>query len=867
MQTWRLLLVEDHPEHALLLSRTVKDIPGECFNLIQLDNVVSAERALSAEKVDCLLLSLRMVEARGWDVFAGLRAVMEIPIVLLAPPNAEAQALDLLRKGVQGYLIYERITPESLAHCVASAIARHGVVQELRCAQRDLKSRTMRRERELGQANSRLQSEASERIRAEKALVESVAQYRFMADCMPQIVWAADRRGLVVYVNQGWTRYTGRTAEDAMQNGWIEAIHPDDIPQVRTLWRQSIESGADFADEYRMRAADGEYRWHIGRALPRKNDRGEIVEWIGAATDIDDRKRVEAHLQEAHDALNSRVAERTSQLADANASLEAEVADRRRAESEALRAREFAETANRLKSQFLANMSHEIRTPMNGIIGMTELLLETDLESQQREYLQLVHTSAESLLSLINPVLDFAKIEAGRIQLETEPFALREMLEHTLKALAVRAAQKGLELLLDFDEGIPSMVVGDSVRLRQIVTNLVGNAIKFTETGGVTTRLHPVLQNEALTAIRFEVIDTGIGIPEDKHQQIFEAFAQVDGSTTRRYGGTGLGLAIVSSLVRQMGGQISVRSTPGEGSTFEVLMPVKLDAEGRIAFDYPPPVEPMQYPGGATTGMPGFAARHQDAFAGVRILVVEGPAGIGDSVVEMLRALGTNPHVVASGADALEEIARAQAEDRPFRLVLTDATLTDLSQIEFAEAIASDKDVKIAPMVVMFPGKADKESGNAVSGTFGAVGGIASPVHWTPRQPWDASNPQPLRVLVAEDNPINQRVAQSILLKRGHSVVVASNGLEALEAVQREMFDLILMDIQMPEMDGLEATRMIRSLGDRRASIPIVALTAHAMKGDDEKCLAAGMNHYLSKPFHKQQLLEMVEGAAGVLSA
>ena len=871
MQIPRVLLVDGHPEYAPLLKRESKQIPGGGFDVTYVGTVADAVFAMKAEKLDAVFLDVDLAENGGFDPLSGTGA---LPVIILASPQGEARAATFLANGAQAVVVKGQTTPETIARCILESMARQANVSRLQSTLHNLETRFAQYDRDLKQALARLKSEAAERIRAEKAMVESVAQYRFMADSMPQIIWASNPQGMLVYVNQGWTRYTGRSMEDAMHSGWAESLHPDDSPRVVPLWENAIKSGSDFEAEYRIQAADGSYRWHLGRALPRRNLRGEIIEWIAAATDIDDRKRVEDQLQQAHGALNARVSERTSQLAQANAHLEAEVVERKRAETEALRAREFAEAANRLKSEFLVNMSHEIRTPMNGIIGMTELLLETDLVPQQREYLHLVHTSAESLLSLINPVLDFAKIEAGRIQLECESFCLSGLLNDTLKAIALRAMEKGLELLLELDPGVPEMVVGDSVRLRQIITNLVGNAIKFTEKGSITTRISHAVGENGQACLRLQVIDTGIGIPKDKHEQIFKAFAQADGSITRRYGGTGLGLAIVSSLVRQMGGDIRLRSDPGEGSTFEIDLPVLTDSASRIVFDYPPPVEPMEYGGAPGTA---FAARHPEAFAAVRILVVEGQAGSGGGVMEMLRALGTHPDVVSSGAEAIQQITRAQLAERPYRLVLADATMQDLSEIEFAEAIAAGSDpksagVRMAPVVFMYPGPGASANIPSITPPTSrarpdepvrdrTTRGTSPPA----KTPSTGPATEQMRVLVAEDNPINQRVAESILLKRGHSVTIVNNGVEAVEAVRRELFDLILMDIQMPEMDGLEATRMIRSLGGARARIPIVAMTAHAMKGDDEKCLAAGMDHYLSKPFHKQQLLEMVENVAIVL--
>ena len=677
-----------------------------------------------------------------------------------------------------------------------------------------------------------LQTEVAERLRAEETLSEERKVLRALIDNIPDFMYVKDASSRFLLANAAVAASVGVSRPEDLLRKTDFDFFPKELADRYYADEQDIVRRKEgmFNREEECLDAQGRRFWLLTTKVPICDKSGRVTGLAGVGRDI-------THIKQAQEEMR--------------------------------KAREAAEASSKAKSEFLANMSHEIRTPLNGVIGMTDLALDTQLTPEQREYLETVKLSGDSLLTVINDILDFSKIEAGKIDIEAIDFDLRELLESTMKALALRADEKGLELLCEVAAEVPETVRGDSTRLRQVINNLVGNAIKFTEKGEVAVRVQLESKEEAGAVFRFTVADTGIGIPETKQELIFDPFSQADTSTTRKYGGTGLGLTISARLVRMMGGKIWVESEVGRGSQFHFTARMGVLHNKEIKIGTTAPAELLQ---------------------DVRVLVVDDNETNRRILRGMLLRWQMKPTCANAAQAALEELSAAHEIGKPFALILTDMNMPGMSGFEMIEAIR--KRPEWATATIMMLTSAGHRGDAARCKALGVAAYLLKPIRQSElreaiarvlgAQPKDGAIPlltrfslqdarapeESLRVLLAEDNLVNQRLAVRLLEKRGHRVAVAENGNEALKALEKEKFDLVLMDVQMPEMDGLEATAAIREkergTGMRQ---PIVALTAHAMKGDREKCIAGGMDEYLTKPIRPQDLDQLLDKYVAIKTA
>ncbi len=829
-----ILLIEDDPDDVFLIREMLKESTIEQAGVTSDYDLVRAERLsdgldiLKNGGIDLVLLDLTLPDSQGLDTYQlAQQASPHTPVIVMSGLDDDAMAIEAVRQGAQDYLCKGHTSSQILIRSIRYAI---------------------------------------ERKQAELAMRESQNKYKELADALPQTIFEMDETGRLSFVNQtalATFGYSGDVLKDGLDV--YALIDTADNSKIREMIDGIMNEQRTASARCTARRMDGTTFPAMLYTSPIVQD-GQSIGLRGIIADITDQIRVEEELKKYAQDLQT-----AKEMQEENSARLVYLVEDLKI------AKERAEEATRTKSEFLANMSHEIRTPMNGIIGMTELAMETDLSSDQREYLEAVKISADSLLTIINDILDFSKIEAGRLDIEKISFDLRSCIGESLRGVSLHSDEKGLELVSAISQDVPDRLEGDPGRLRQILVNLMNNAIKFTEAGEVVVSVDVEEMEQDEVELHFSVTDTGIGIPEEKQKLIFEAFTQADGSTTRKYGGTGLGLAICTQLVDIMGGRVWLESpvpdrsleSGGPGSRFHFT----------VRFGLNPKESPQ------------FQESIPASLAGRRVLVVDDNQTNRRILEEILTTWQMEVQCESGGAEGLKAFESAVASNTPFDIVLLDAQMPELDGFDVAERIQSQPDLAGSTIMMLSSSrrKGDarrcRDAGIAdfllkpisqrdLRDALCRILGDHSEQNRTSASASSTDNTESvqqsrsLRILLAEDNLINRKLAKALLSKRGWQVTSVGDGQEVLDLLGKETFDLVLMDVQMPAMDGYEATRRIRLLErENGGHLPIIAMTAHAMKGDRDKCLEAGMDDYVSKPIKAGALFQAVARQTGGIPA
>jgi two-component system sensor histidine kinase/response regulator len=672
--------------------------------------------------------------------------------------------------------------------------------------------------REISELNNALNQSAARLYEQSHQIMQSEAQYRRVVDSVKEIIFQTDMQGRWTFLNPAWEEITGYTIAESLGRYAVSTAHPDDlqtaINNLIPILQLKIESSRV---EIRIITRQKHIRWVEVWSTILRDEKDAPIGASGTINDISARKEAEQAL---------------------------------------IAAKDTAESATQAKSQFLATMSHEIRTPMNGVLGMAQLLMETDMNPEQRDYVRTLYHSGQALLSIINEILDFSKIEAGKLSIEPIPFDLAQAVDEVCDLLLPQMQDKPIELVVRYAPDCPRLLIGDVGRIRQILLNFLGNAVKFTNTGHILININAESASDDSALIRLAVTDTGIGIAHEKQTHLFEQFTQADTSTTRRFGGTGLGLAICKALAELMGGYVGLESDERHGSTFYVVLPLTRQASSELHL--------------TTT-----------ALNGVTVLIVDDTRVVRETLEEGLSAYGLNVMTASTCSGALSTLRELADTPQPIDFMLLDYPLLGDDSTNLTRLLQTNSSLTNVPVILMSHGVTRNER-EAMTAT-GCAALINKPVRIPvlldilsrlkypdqstafqeihPIESTSLTLPHGLRVLLAEDNVVNQKVAARMLEKMGARVDVANNGLEAVRMFLQFRYDIILMDCQMPEMDGYAATREIRRLQALSASpsgIPIIALTANTLEGDRERCIEAGMNDFLGKPIRQTELLALL---------